>query len=103
MPKINWTIPAPVIIAIIGQAVALAFVVATWKTTIEKDMEKDRQTVQAQFTLTNARIAVLEQSAANSAVMSERVKGVEVNIETLKEQSVRIEGKLDKVIERRPR
>lgn len=88
--RINWTIPAPLIIAVLIQTAVAAFVGGAWKTGIEGTL-----------TLLEARIAAVEKIATNNAQLTERVKGVEVNIETLKEQSVRIEDKLDKVIERR--
>lgn len=100
-PRINWTIPAPVILAIIAQAGVMGWVGAAWKTTIEKDIAKDRATSAQQFEMVNERIGVLEKGFASNAVMAERVKGVEVNVEVLKEQSVRIENKLDTLVERR--
>ncbi len=74
--RVNWTIPAPVILAIIAQAAVLAFTIGIWKTSIEGTL-----------TVLESRIAAVERIASNNALLSERVKGVEVNIETLKEQS----------------
>lgn len=88
--RVNWTIPAPVILAIIAQAAVLAFAIGIWKTSIE-----------GTITVLEARIAAVERLTTSNGQLSERVKGVEVNIETLKEQNVRIEGKLDKAIESR--
>ncbi|HYH63436.1 MAG TPA: hypothetical protein VD866_01945 [Urbifossiella sp.] len=86
--RINWTIPAPVIIAIVAQSAVMAFAIGIWKASVEGTLA-----------VLESRIAAVERIATSNGQLSERVKGVEVNIETLKEQSVRIEGKLDKAIE----
>lgn len=99
--RVNWTIPAPVILAIIGQAIFLAFTIATWKAGIESTIALYRQESTQRTALLESRLAVLEQNAANSVTIIERVKGVEVNMQALKEQTTRIEGKLDKVVDGR--
>lgn len=85
--RINWTIPAPVIIAIIAQAVVLGWMSASWKSSMEGTIR-----------ILELRLTALEVAGANNASVAERVKGVEVQIEGLKEQNQRIETKLDKVI-----
>lgn len=87
--RVNWTIPAPVILAILGQAVLIAFAIATWKTSIE-----------GTISLLDKRIAMLEQLSANNTMISERVKGVEVKIEVIQNQTQNIESKIDKLIDR---
>ena len=101
--RINWTVPAPVIIALIAQAVLLGAAIATWKTSIEGTIELYRQESKQRAVLLESRLGVLEQNAANNVSIVERVKGVEVNMEVLKEQNVRIENKLDKVVDREGR
>ena len=98
--RVSWSIPAPVILSILGMAAANIWVAATWKTTIEKDMDSDRNTTAAQLRILESRIGIIEQNAAGSIAIIERVKGVEVNVQVLKEQNVTIEGKIDKLIDR---
>lgn len=86
--RINWTIPAPLIIAFVLQTAGAAYIGGAWKTGIEGTLA-----------LLEARITSVERLSTSNGQLSERVKGVEVNIDVLKEQSARIEGKLDKAIE----
>ncbi len=88
--RVNWTIPAPIIITLIGQAAVLAWLGATWKGSVESTIA-----------LLEGRIAVIEQSVASNAQVNERVTRVEEKVGGLKEQSTRIEQKLDTIIERR--
>ncbi len=99
--RINWTIPVPIILAIIVQAGALLWFGAIWKTTIENSITLQKQSTDTQFQIIDGRINFLEKNAANSVAIVERVKGVEVNVQVLKEQSQRIEQKLDTALERR--
>lgn len=99
--RISWSIPAPVIIVIIAQAAVTGWVGAVWKTTMEKNMEQDRLAADARFLNVDGRIGVLERSLANNVVIVERVKGVEVKIDGLEKQGIRVEQKLDTVLERR--
>jgi hypothetical protein len=87
--RVNWTIPMPVIMALACQVVALAYLIGIWK-----------QSIDSTIAILDSRIVVLERTVANESALVERVKGVEVNVEVLKGQSVAIESKIDKLIER---
>jgi hypothetical protein len=66
--RINWTIPAPVIIAIIVQAALIAFAIATWKASIEGTVELYRQESNQRSVLLESRLTIVERSAASQWV-----------------------------------
>jgi len=98
--RFNWTVPAPVILAILAQAAGLAFIIGVWKTSIESNIELYRQDATQRATVIEGRLAILEKGSAQNVALIERVKGVEVNVEVLKEQGQNIEQKIDKLIDR---
>jgi len=98
--RINWTVPAPVILAIVGQAAALGIVIGVWKTSVEKNIDLYRQEATQRAAVLESRLILLEKGSAQSIALIERVKGVEVNVEVLKEQGQNIEQKIDKLIDR---
>jgi hypothetical protein len=98
--RVNWTIPVPVILAILAQAALLGLVIGSWKATIESNIDLIRQEAAQRSRDLEARLAVLEKNAAGSIAVIERVKGLEVNVQVLKEQSENIEHKIDRLIDR---
>jgi hypothetical protein len=84
-PRIDWRIPFPVILAILVQTAAFIVWAAGWKSEISN------------------RVSALEKWTEQNNQVIERVTRVEEKITSLKEQSTRIEGKLDQAIERRGR
>ncbi|MCE9566379.1 MAG: hypothetical protein K8U57_30515 [Planctomycetes bacterium] len=99
--RVNWTIPAPVILALLGQVAILAFLGGSLKTSLEATIELYRQESKQRASALEDRLAAVERTTANGMAMVERVKGVEVRLDGIEKQSTRIENKLDTVIERK--
>lgn len=87
--RVNWTVNAPMMLGLLVQASVLVWMVAVWKTSMESQIE-----------VINGRIALMERQAGNNSLLIERVTSLEANVGAVKEQTQRMEHKLDRVIER---
>ena len=57
--RISWTVPAPIIIAILAQAFGLGAAIMAWKTTIENNLEMIRHEEKQRAEAYDSRLAVL--------------------------------------------